>query len=183
MSDNQPPNNDTDNQANENVGDVGGTPLFIHKQYLKDLSFENPNAPGIFSQIEKRPKMDMNIGIDVVKLAHETHEHYFEVILKLTASAAQNNTAMFLSDVAYGAAVSIHGVEEKHHHPMLFVEVPQLIFPFARHILATVSNAGAYMPLQLAPVDFRSMYMQRFGKKGEGKNNDNQDAPEIESAR
>ena len=162
--------NDTqeDMKPEENVDPVGGTPLHIHKQYLKDLSFENPNAPGIFDKIEQRPVMDINIGIDIVKLDHPEHANYYEVVLKINASAAQQNNAMFIADIAYGAAVSLHGVDEKHHHPMLFIEVPQLIFPFARQILATTTNAGSFMPLQLSPVDFRAMYMQRFADQNDG---------------
>lgn len=151
--------------AEENIGDIGQSPLHVHKQYLKDMSFENPNAPDILFNIQQRPVMDMNVGIDVQKLEHEEHENYFEVSLKLTASAAQGNTAMFIADVVYAAAVSIQGIDEKHHHPLLFIEVPQLIFPFARLILANATNAGAYMPLQLSPVDFKAMYLKRFANQ------------------
>jgi len=161
--------NDTPSKA-EDIGLVGQTPLHIHKQYLKDMSFENPNAPGIFNKIEQRPVMDMNISLDVQKLEHEEHEFYYEVSLKLNASATQGNTAMFIADVVYAAAVSLHGVEEKHHHPLLFIEVPQLIFPFARQILANATHAGAFMPLQLSPVDFKAMYLKRFAQNDADKN-------------
>jgi len=157
----------TDNQAQNSTetADINSTELMIHKQYLKDLSFENPNAPAIYNTAEERPAMDMNIAIDVQKLDHVERENFFEVSLKINASATQNNKAMFITDIVYCAAVSITNSDPAKHRPLLFIEVPQLIFPYARQIIANVTNSGAYVPLQLAPFDFRAMYMQRFGKK------------------
>jgi preprotein translocase subunit SecB len=76
---------------------------------------------------------------------------------------------MFVAEVTYGAAVSIDGLDEKRHHPLLLTEVPQILFPFARLALANATQAGGFMPLQLQPVDFRTMYLQRFADKQEGK--------------
>ena len=148
--------------AEENIGTVGQTPVVIHKQYLKDMSFENPNAPGILKRADKRPEMDMNIMIDVQKIEDAEIQHFYEVTLNLTASAKREDEVMFIAEVLYGAAVSINGLEEKKHHPLLFIEVPQLIFPFARQIMANATQSGGYMPLQISPVDFRTMYIQRF---------------------
>lgn len=154
------------NENNENNGaQVPDSPVIIHKQYLKDLSFENPNAPEILITGHNRPDMDMNIGMDVQRLEHTEHEFYYEVALTLTASAVREEKAMFLTEVVYAAALSIHGLDEKKHHPLLLIEVPHLIFPYARQIIANVTQAGGFAPLQLRPVDFRSMYLERFGKK------------------
>ena len=149
----------------ENIGLVGRTPLLVHRQYLKDLSFENPNAPGILHRIDSPPSMDMDIAIDVQKIDNEQFEHYYEVVIKLNANAVRGKEAMFIADVDYAAAVSIEGLEPKQHHPLLFIEVPQLIFPFARQILAHITQSGGFVPLQIAPVNFRQMYLQRFGDK------------------
>lgn len=151
----------------ENIGNVGQTPVVIHKQYLKDMSFENPNAPMILKKIDKRPEMDMNIMIDVQKIEDEEFEDFYEVTLNLTASAKRENETMFIAEVLYGAAVSITGLEANKHHPLLFIEVPYMLFPFARQILANATQSGGYMPLQLSPVDFRSMYLQRFAPNSE----------------
>lgn len=168
------PDIDTDVENNdENIGNIGQTPLVIHKQYIKDLSFENPSAPAVFFAMKERPAMDMNIALDIQKLENEEHEHYFEVSLKINASAARQNNALFITDLTYSAAVSISGIDEKHHHPLLFVEVPQLIFPYARQIITNITQSGGFMPLQLAPVDFRAMYLKRFAdKKGQTPEND-----------
>lgn len=155
----------TDATPEEDIGNVPQSPVIIHKQYLKDMSFENPNAPMILKKVDQRPEMDMNIMIDVKKLEDEDYEHFYEVTLNVSASAKRGDQTMFLAEVLYGAAVSINGLEEAKHHPLLFVEVPYMLFPFARQILASATNSGGYMPLQLSPVDFRSMYIQRFAKQ------------------
>lgn len=152
-------------KSREDVGEVPVSPVIIHKQYLKDMSFENPNAPDILQRGDQRPNMEMNIQMDVQKLENDEFEHYYEVLLTLNASANREGQTMFIAEILYGAAISITGLEEKKHHPLLFIDAPQMLFPFARQILANVTQAGSYMPLQLNPVDFRSMYIKRFAEK------------------
>lgn len=157
--------NKDENTENENVGTVGLTPIVIHKQYLKDLSFENPNAPDILKKIEHRPEMDLNIGMDVQRYEeNEAEGDFYEVTLTVNAQAMRQDKAMFIAEVVYGAVVSINGLPEKQHHPIVFIEVPQLLFPYVRQILSMVTQNGGYMPLQLAPVDFKSMYLNRFAQ-------------------
>lgn len=151
----------------EDIGDVPSSPLIIHRQFLKDLSFENPNAPKILQRTENKPQMDINIGLDVQKQDHEEFQDYYEVLLTLSANAVRNDEAMFLAEVVYGAAVSVNGLEEKQHHPLLFIEVPKMIFPFARQIMSNITQSGGFMPLQLTPVDFRAMYIRRFADDAE----------------
>jgi len=170
--------NDKTNEktAIESNPQVPNSPVIIHKQYLKDLSFENPNAPQILTLGDNRPEMDMNIGMDVQRIENDKHEFYYEVALTLSASAVRDGKAMFVADIVYAAALSIDGLDEKNHHSLLLIEVPHLIFPYARQILATVTQSGGFTPLQLRPVDFKSMYLQRFGKNGA--QNDTADASE-----
>lgn len=166
MSDNE--TNNTSNQDGD-IGEVPQSPVVIHKQYLKDFSFENPNAPGILKQGNARPEIDMSIMLDVKRLEDEEFEHIYEVSLAINASAERDGEAMFIAEILYSGVVSINGLEEKHHHSILFIEVPAMLFPFARQILAHCTQAGGFIPLQLSPVDFRSMYLKRFGKKQEQK--------------
>ena len=151
--------------AEENIGDVPNSPIVIHKQYLKDLSFENPNAPQILRNVSGRPEMEMDISIDVNRVEDDHFEHFYEVTLNVTASGRRDDQTMFIVEVSYGGVASIEGLDEKHHHPLLFVDVPQLLFPFVRHILANATLSGGFMPLQITPVNFKAMYLQRFGKK------------------
>ena len=148
----------------ENIGDVPQAPMVVHKQYLKDMSFENPNAPQILKVINNRPEMDMNIMLDVQKIEDDKIENFYEVSMTLTTTAKRDDQTMFIAEIVYGAAVSIYGLNEKQHHMVLFIEVPQLIYPYARQLLSNSTQAGGYMPLMPNPVDFRAMYLQRFGQ-------------------
>jgi len=151
----------------EHIGTVTGSPVTVHKQYLKDLSFENPNAPDILLNVNGRPGMDMDIALDAHRVENEQFDHFYEVTLGITAKGTREDKTLFIAEISYGAVVSIEGIEEKNHHPVLFIEVPNLLFPYVRHILATCSMSGGFTPLQIAPINFRAMYLQRFGKKKE----------------
>ena len=151
---------------------VPPSPLVIHKQFLKDMSFENPNAPDILRRMKEKPVRDMNIGVDVSKPDTDLDGlpddgTYYEVYININASATHQGEAMFLCDVTYGAAVTIHGLDEKKAHPILFVEVPRLIYPYVRQLIAETTGAGGYFPLMLAPVDFSSLYVKRFAKQNQ----------------
>lgn len=154
-----------DIKPEENIGDVPQSPVVIHTQYLKDLSFENPNAPEVLRKGNQPPEMDMNITMDVQRLESDEIEYLYEVVLTVSASAVREGKTLFIGEITYGAAVSINGTEETKHHPFLFVEVPYMLFPFVRHILSNATQAGGYTPLRLAPVDFRAMYLERFANK------------------
>jgi len=153
----------TDKKSPE--GTVPQTPLVIHAQYLKDLSFENPHAPDTLRQDGNRPKMDMDISLDVNKIEDDEIEHLYDVSMVIRAKADRGDKVMFITDLTYSALVSINGVDKPKHHPLLFIEVPHTIFPFARQIISDATQAGGYIPLQLSPVDFRTLYLDRFGNK------------------
>jgi len=149
----------------ENIGTISQSPVIIQSQYLKDLSFENPNAPEILYRAETQPEVDINIEIDTQKLEHPTEEHFYEVILGINASAVREGQVMFIAEIKYGATVTINDMAEDKHHPILFIEVPRMIFPFARQILSNSTQAGGFTALNMAMVNFRGMYLQRFGQK------------------
>ena len=165
----------SDETKDENVGVVPQTPVTIHSQYLKDLSFESPNSPQILVKAESPPEVDINIAVDMKKFETETDEAFYEVILTVKTNATRQGKALFIAEIQYGAYVSIAGIPEEQHHAILFVEVPRMIFPFVRMILANTTQTGGFMPLQLAMVDFRAMYMQRFGQKADSEADQNTD--------
>ncbi|MEM9468609.1 MAG: protein-export chaperone SecB [Pseudomonadota bacterium] len=154
---------DTEQNAQNNQK-LANSPVVIRAQYTKDLSFENPHAPKTFRGQDSNPEMDINIEIDVQKLEDDSKSDLYEVTLKIAASAKQVDLTMFMVELSYAALVSLN-IEEKHHHALLFVEVPHTIFPYARQIIADSTQSGGYIPLLLNPVDFKSMYLQRFAKK------------------
>ncbi len=156
-------------ENNENIGTVPQTPVVIHAQYLKDMSFENPNSPEILQKVDTAPAVDIDISVDMRKLELEdaAEEHFYEVVLTVNASAKRDDKVMFIAEIKYGATVSIQGMDDKKHHPILFVEVPRMLFPFIRMLLANATQAGGFIPLQMGMVNFRAMYLQRFGEKTE----------------
>ena len=142
-----------------------GMPLIVHAQYIKDLSFENPNAPHTLLPGQKGPEMDININLGAREIEDEKLKDLYEVTLMLTATAKKEDKVYFLAELQYGALVSVQGLPENQHHPMLFIEVPKLMFPFAREILSNLTASGGYPPLLLNPVDFHSMYVERFARE------------------
>lgn len=141
-------------------------PVTIHAQYIRDLSFENPNAPESLRTATDSPEMDINIGMDARKLEEGDVENLFEVVLNVRAAALRGEDPVFIAELQYGVTVSIGpDVPEDNHHPLLLIEMPRMIFPYVRQIMSDLTVNGGYPPLLLNPVDFHALYMQRFGKE------------------
>ncbi|GEO80872.1 protein-export chaperone SecB [Pararhodospirillum oryzae] len=132
-------------------------PLMISHQYTKDLSFEAPNTPQIFTQFTKQPEISINVDVKV----EPVQENVFEVILHFEVDSRIGDTVAFLVELKYAAVVSVH-VPEEHVRPMLLIEVPHLLFPYARNILSDTTRDAGFPPLMLQPLDFAAMYRNRF---------------------
>lgn len=137
--------------ANENTPSIA-----INSQYIKDLSFEIPHAPEIFGQIEGQPELKVDINIDTQKLEKNDHT----VTLNLALNADINNKKLFILELSYEALVSIN-VPEEHIDPVLGIEIPRLMFPFARQIVAQCLSDGGLPPVLLSPIDFAAVYAAR----------------------
>ncbi len=137
-------------------------PITILGQYIRDVSFENPNAPTSLQLEDGQPDMDVNIGLDARALPDA--DNVFEVLLSARAEAAHGDDLLFICEIQYGMTVKIDkSVPEDRHHPMLFIEIPRQAFPFVRQIVANLVAQGGFPPLYLSPVDFHALYLQRFG--------------------
>ncbi len=158
----------TDPDNNEQIA-AQDMPLNIHAQYIRDLSFENPNAPESLKSAGQAPEMDLNIGMDARKIPDDKDPNLFEVILSVSATAKRNDKeTLFIAELQYGVTVSIAPqISEENHHPLLLIEVPRLAFPFVRQIISDATIQGGFPPLMLNPVDFHALYMQRFGQENE----------------
>lgn len=152
--------------AAEERGIAQGLPVTIHAQYIKDLSFENPNAPGSLQANGERPSMDVNFSMDARKLesAADKKSDLYEIVLGIQAAAMRGSQVDFLVELEYAVLVSAAELPEEQLHPLLLIEIPRQAFPFARQIIADLTQQAGYPPLLLAPVDFRAFYLQRFGK-------------------
>lgn len=125
-------------------------------QYVKDLSFENPNAPAVF-QWQDQPEFDIQVNLNIAQIADDVHEVSIKFIAKATAPAG----IMFAVELDYGALFGIQNVPDDQLQPFLVAEAPRLVFPFARRVLADVVRDGGFPPLLLDPIDFGALYMQQ----------------------
>ncbi len=147
-------------------------PLTIHAQYIKDLSFENPNAPATLLPGQPVPEMSVNVNMDARSIDPVSKNgKSYEVAMMIEATAKRGETVVFMAQLEYAVVCSMaEDVPEKHHHPLLMVEAPKLAFPFVRQILADLTGQAGYLPLLLNPVDFEGMYKAHFlaQQKAEG---------------
>lgn len=143
-------------------------PIVVHAQYIKDLSFENPHSPEALRAGQAPPDMDVSISMNARRLEDDKIQNLYEVILSLGATAKRGESTVFIAEIHYAATVSLNGVPEGQHHPMLLIEVPKVTFPFVRQILCDLTQGGGYPPLLLQPVDFRTLYVEQFADQIEG---------------
>ena len=132
-------------------------PIQIHAQYVKDLSFENPRAPASLQPQNEQPRIEVNVDVQAAKVADND---LYEVTLRVTASGTSSGDQLFLAELSYGGLFTLQGVPEESLHPVLLIECPRILFPFARAIVADVTRDGGFPPLLIQPVDFAAMYRQ-----------------------
>ena len=132
-------------------------------QYVKDLSFENPNAPAIF-QSQEPPAIDVQFNIGSGQVGEEVHE----VTLKIDAKAEMNGQVAFIVDLSYAGLFGFRNVPADQIQPFLLGEAPRLLFPFARRVLADAVRDGGFPPLLLEPIDFGQLYLQQQAAQAEG---------------
>jgi preprotein translocase subunit SecB len=137
--------------------------LTFKQQYLKDLSFENPNAPAVYGELQNGPE----VAVQLDMTAHRLQSRTFEIMLKVKAHASTEGRTAFLIEVDYGAVVTVGAsVPKREVGWLVSVEAPRLLFPFARAIVAEATRDGGFPPLLINPVDFESLYQQR--QRGDG---------------
>ncbi len=137
---------------------AGGPPsMKILGQYLKDLSFENPNAPQSLGG-QNQPEINIAVNVNARPLAKAD----FEVELHLEAKAIHEDKTVFATDLLYAGIFRLENLPENALHPVVLVECPRMLFPFARQILADATRNGGFPPLMLDPIDFAAMYQKRL---------------------
>tara|TARA_A100001037_G_C14817313_1_gene486045 strand:+ start:112 stop:576 length:465 start_codon:yes stop_codon:yes gene_type:complete len=125
----------------------------INAQYVKDLSFENPNIPGLLT-LEAEPSVEMNIDVKGSNLDND----FYEVVLTLSCKGSSGETTLFVAELSYASLISLNDVPEEQIQRILFVECPILMFPFARNIIADATRDGGYPPILMQPVDFQAIF-------------------------
>lgn len=145
-------------------------PLVVNIQYIKDLSFEVPGAPAVFTTLRAAPKVDLNLDVQARRVTDG--QDVFEVILAIRADATDPNAPangseaparVFLAELAYAGVFTLSGIPENTMEPVLLVECPRILFPFARNILAEVTRDGGFPPVLMQPIDFLALWQNRRG--------------------
>ncbi len=130
-------------------------------QYLKDFSFENPNAPGSLAPQQNQPDINISVNVNARNLGPSD----FEVELHLDAKASGEGKVIFGADLLYAGIFRLENFPKNVLHAAVLIECPRMLFPFARQIMADATRNGGFPPLMLDPIDFAAMYQQRMKQK------------------
>jgi preprotein translocase subunit SecB len=143
-------------------GAAAGSPTFtVNAQYIKDLSFESPNVLRIMTQQGGTPEVSFNLGVQ----ANGVGQDAYEVTLSVRAEAKRDGLAVFIVELAYAGIFTLSGVPQDQIEPILCIEGPRLLFPFARAIVADLTRDGGFTPLMLNPIDFVELYRRRLAER------------------
>ena len=148
-------------QPNGGAASAPAPQIGIESQYIKDLSFENPMGPNAAAAIQKQPQ------VEVTTSARGLAPGRFEVSLIIRGQAKTNEATVFIAELTYAGVITLTNVPEEAVQPVLFIEGPRRLFPFARNILAEVTRDGGFPPLFINPIDFVQLYRdQHMAKDG-----------------
>lgn len=129
-------------------------------QYVKDLSFENPNAPRSMAPTDQQPSISVQVNVDAAPMSGSASD--VEVTLRLEGKAESQGTLLFSFELVFAGVFRIQNVPPESLQPVVLIECPRLLFPFAREIVATAVRNGGFPPLLLDPIDFVGLYRQRL---------------------
>ena len=129
----------------------------IQKVYTKDISFETPNSPQIFTE-KWEPTVDFNLGTHVETLENEL----FEVSLSVTVTVKCKDTTAYLVEVNQAGIFSLAGFSEQEMGPMTGSFCPNILFPYIREVVSDLVTKGGFPQMLLAPVNFDALYSQHL---------------------
>lgn len=136
---------------NENGADTQAPRVQVVGQYIKDLSFENPSAP---SNLTSRPQIELGVDLQARQLERE----HYEVELKLRVSASADNKPTFMLELVYAGLFHLQNIPDEVRSQVLLIDGPQILFPFARRIVADMVRDGGMPPLMIEPIDFAALF-------------------------
>ncbi|BCJ89322.1 protein-export protein SecB [Terrihabitans soli] len=135
--------------------------LGVLAQYVKDFSFENPGAPNSLAQGGKAPDIQISVNVN----ARGLNDNDVEVELKIEGQAGEGPKTLFRVDIVYAGVFRIAGVPQEQRAPLILIECPRLLFPFARHLISDAVRNGGFPPLMIDPIDFAALYRQRLARE------------------
>lgn len=133
---------------------INNAEITLNSQYVKDFSFENPNAPQIYTYKDLKPKMDVTVDLNATKLQEEV----FELSLAVNVTTKSEEKTMFIVEVVYAGIFTIKGVNGDEIKQNLFIDCPTLLFPFARSLIANATVSANFPPVMLDLVNFEQLY-------------------------
>lgn len=139
------------------TNNAGEKQFAIQKIYSKDVSFETPNSPRIFT-LKWEPALDLNLGTNVQTLENDM----FEITLTITATVKIGESTAYLVEIQQAGIFTITGFTEQEMGPMLGSFCPNILFPYAREVISDLVSKGGFPQLILAPVNFDALYMQHL---------------------
>lgn len=138
--------------------DAQNAPVFrMQKMYIKDLSFENPNAPKIFLVRDQEPKVDLNLQVNSRKIDEEHWEVSLAVTVKMT-DKNKDDQVMFIVEIEHAGVFLLKNIPEEHIQRVLGIDCPLMLFPFTRQIVSQTAVDGGFMPFLMEPINFMGLY-------------------------
>ena len=137
--------------------------LQINAQYIKDLSFESPGMPQALLTLSQPPEIQINVDINAGKLDDKNH-YTVDLHIKVQADQKEGHKTLFLCDLLYGGLVTLEA-PETHIEPLLLIEIPHMLFPYARAIIGNLVREAGFPSLQINPIDFAALYRARLAQK------------------
>jgi len=154
----------------ENNANAENGPVFrMEKIYVKDVSFESPNAPEVFFLQEPEPKVELNLKLTNNKIDEEHREVCMEI--NATVTDSKSGKTMMIVEIEHAGAFLMKNIPEEHMEQVLHVDCPTILFPFTRQVVSQLSVEGGFMPFLMEPINFPAMWMSRKDKKQGDKNN------------
>ena len=146
---------DTNNGAVAPAGDLDqqGAQFMVEKIYVKDVSFEVPNAPAIFNT-----EAENNLGMNLQHNVNRLSDNAFEVVLQVTLNCTQGDSTVYLAEVKQAGVFGLFGFDEQGTEYLLSTQAPAILFPYARQVVSDLIQAGGFPPFLLQPINFEALY-------------------------
>ena len=142
------------------AGTEAAPSLNILTQYIKDLSFEAPGAPGSLRPREKGPEISIGVNVNANPMGED-----YDVNLTINGKAVVGEETLFVVELVYGGVFRLQNFKREHVLPVLFIECPRILFPFARQIVSDATQSGGFPPLRIDPIDFAQMFQRRMAEE------------------
>src|SRR4051794_27407497 len=145
-------------------------PLVVNIQYVKDLSFEVPGAPQVYTHLRAQPQVNINLDVQARRVQEGQNAYEVSIMIRAEAheAAGQGNgqsagvpPTVFVAELTYAGVFTLSGLPDNAIEPVLLVECPRILFPFARNILSDVTRDGGFPPVLLQPIDFVALWQAR----------------------